>query len=181
MPKWVVEMGQEEAPSGPPVIEQTSDPTSEPSEAKTWTAQLGDGSMVKVKVSGGRGRISYGGDPRTGGRDVRFYRNESTKTYEGVLSNVVNIFSDAVEVAIEGRGMDPATAEDARKTMIESRDAWREAKKTLNRMEEKLKSAATKPWRPSWKSLSDEQQEPWFLKHGSFAEAEAAYERGEEL
>lgn len=62
-----------------------------------WTVTLEGGSEREIVISGGKGRVSYSENIRTGGT-ARFYRNETTKVYDAVFSGVRSIVSERVTV-----------------------------------------------------------------------------------
>lgn len=74
-----------------------TDPFSEiTSERMVWMAEMTDGTRKRLTLLGGKGRVSFSRGSRGDGGEARFYRNESTKTYDAVLSGVVNIYSERV-------------------------------------------------------------------------------------
>jgi hypothetical protein len=83
--------------NGTPPTDPDSETISVRPEISTgWTLQLGNGAVQHVRVKGGRGRISYGGARAHG--EVRIYRNESTKVFDAVFTDVAHVVSDRVEV-----------------------------------------------------------------------------------
>jgi hypothetical protein len=66
-----------------------------------WVLEMEAGPKRRLTVEGGRGRVSFSRGARSMGGEARFYRNESTKVYDAVVSGVVAIYSDrcAVESA----------------------------------------------------------------------------------
>ena len=66
------------------------------SESMVWMAEMTDGTRKRLTLLGGKGRVSFSRGSRGDGGEARFYRNESTKTYDAVLSGVVNIYSERV-------------------------------------------------------------------------------------
>lgn len=96
-----------QATNGTPPTDQPSETISEDSRMTRWTAMKQDGAIVEVEVHGGRGRISYSRGSRGNSGEVRIYRNESTKTFDAVLTDVEAIFSDRVHVNIIKNGIQP--------------------------------------------------------------------------
>ncbi len=63
-----------------------------------WVLEMEAGPKRRLTVNGGRGRVSFSrGQARLGG-EARFYRNESTKVYDAVVSGVVAIYSDRCKI-----------------------------------------------------------------------------------
>lgn len=93
----------EQASNGTPPTDPDSVTISVPSpesarETTGWTIQFANGGVHHIRVKGGRGRISFS-PPRGGvGGEIRVYRNESTKTFDAVFTNVTHVVSDRVEV-----------------------------------------------------------------------------------
>lgn len=81
--------------SGTPPIEEKSATTSEG--FTEWAIQMVNGDKYIVKIPGD-GRISYGRSSSRDGGDVRFYRNQTTKTYDAVIPNVAMVFSNRVTI-----------------------------------------------------------------------------------
>ena len=59
----------------------------------TWLVKIERGDEVLLTIEGGRGRVSYSRGQRGEG-EARFYRNESTKTFDAVLTGVSAVLSD---------------------------------------------------------------------------------------
>jgi hypothetical protein len=66
----------------------------------TWDVRLSDGSRTLLKIEGGSGRVSFTSQ-RNGG-EARFYRNETTKVYDAVMTGIKEIYSDRCTVAPMG-------------------------------------------------------------------------------
>lgn len=98
-PKTVAKPGSNGTPPTDPNSVIISVPSPDTSEEYTgWTLQFGNGNVQHVRVKGGRGRISFSnnGRGRGGGGEVRIYRNESTKTFDAVFTDVTHVVSDRV-------------------------------------------------------------------------------------
>ena len=173
----------EPEPTGQPVTEPTSEDTS--GESTRWMVQFDDGRLpVEVVVQGGRGRVSYSHTPGAGRSpgEARFYRNESTKTFDAVLTGVKDIWSDRVIIVQHSEQLSPEPI-DLKKGLPEDlRKAINELKRRTTKVEKATKSmakampASAPPLLPNdgrpWGRLTEEEQEELFLQYGSYAEAE---------
>ena len=63
-----------------------------------WVLEMEAGPKRRLTVEGGRGRVSFSRGARSMGGEARFYRNESTKVYDAVVSGVTAIFSDRCKI-----------------------------------------------------------------------------------
>jgi hypothetical protein len=113
------------ASSGTPVIEPVSATTSEESTAWTIVTTADERYVITLP---GDGRISYGRSPSRDGAEIRFYRNQSTKTYDAVIPNVLMVWSNRVSIEKA-----PPTEEQAKR---ESMRLAIEAEDEKRRMEE---------------------------------------------
>jgi hypothetical protein len=98
--------------SGTPPTGPSSEPISESS--TTWTVVSHDG-VIRQLVLPGDGRISY---MRS---EVRVYRDQKTKTYDAVVTNVTEVFSHRVEVRDMGKTTVAIAAEEAREAWAKRR------------------------------------------------------------
>ena len=121
-------------PRTEPEPDTSGTPPTEPSSASTytiWTAVLDTGEIRQVKLPGD-GRISYGGSIR-GTTQVRFYRNQTTKFYDAVVSGVTDVYSQRVEVEDMGKTTAAKAAETAREAW-EAKRATEAAKYLADKM-----------------------------------------------
>lgn len=96
--KGIPKTAEEPDSNGTLPTDRSSEDISEGLVAKKWMVTFTDGSRKTLTIFGGRGRVSFT-SPRTGrGGEARFYRNETTKTYEAVYTGIANIVSDRVSV-----------------------------------------------------------------------------------
>lgn len=109
--KGIPRMALDEADSGIPPIDPTSATTFEGSTA--WTIKLLSGETYVVRIPGD-GRISYGRSMHRDGAEVRFYRNQTTKTYDAVIPNVVMVVSNRVTIEKPTLSAEEAAAEKAK-------------------------------------------------------------------
>jgi hypothetical protein len=107
-------MAAEPDTNGTPLTVPGSEIISAALEETTWTVEFGASKRKRITIFGGRGRISYSRGSRGDGGEARFYRNESTKTYDAVMSGVVAIYSDRCAIedvsAPAGKAAKTATA-----------------------------------------------------------------------
>jgi hypothetical protein len=80
--------------NGTPPTDESSESTLRPLETTSWTIRYSDRSMKKLTIFGGKGRVSFSRGTRGDGGEARFYRNESTKVYDAVVTGVESIVSE---------------------------------------------------------------------------------------
>jgi hypothetical protein len=93
--KAIPRMARELVASGTPPIDPVSASTSEGS--TEWTIVTTSDERFLITLPGD-GRISYGRSPSRDGAEIRFYRNQSTKTYDAVIPNVLMVWSNRVTI-----------------------------------------------------------------------------------
>ena len=89
--KATPKMAEEPDTNGIPLTDPSSETTSEKS--TKWLIRRISGDEIHLRVEGGRGRVSFTSSGRSGG-EARFYRNETTKVFDAVITGVESILSD---------------------------------------------------------------------------------------
>ena len=156
--KATPKVGPEPDTNGTPPTDQPSEATSEAS--TDWVLHMQDGTVMKAKVKGGRGRISFSSGARGGQGELRIYRNESTKVFDAAFHGVDAAYSDRVEV----------------EKLYEKPSKVSASMFTASHASWKMASAPAAP--AKFADLSPQEQDEWVVRAGgSASEAMDLYER----
>lgn len=87
----------------------------------TWLVETESGSILKVRVLGKNGRISWSRGSGRGGGEVRVYRTQTSKHYDAVLPDVKKIWSHNVDVEEIGKTKELIAAEETERKLQKKR------------------------------------------------------------
>lgn len=96
-----------------------------------WILEMEAGPKRRLTVEGGRGRVSFSRGARSMGGEARFYRNESTKVYDAIVSGVTAIYSDRCKIETNaGMPLSSAIAEAKKRSPVRATPPppWEEEK-----------------------------------------------------